>query len=325
MSIQYVDIAVAVIQDVAGAARKAEENYVRSPSRSSESVVNFLSQLTGSFAQPCAENPTVAMIEAAYRHHDLDWRYINTEIVPEDLGDAVRGARAMGWAGFNCSLPHKVAVIEHLDGLGESAKIIGAVNCVVRRDSRLIGENTDGCGFLSSLQEKIDPSGKRMVMFGAGGAARAIGVEVALAGLSHVTVVNRGVKRGQQLTSQLNEQTPVRADFSQWQEDYDVPDGTDIVVNATSIGLFPDVNARVPLNLDTLSEDMVVADVIPNPPRTRLIRDAESRGCISIDGLGMLVNQGIIGIKYWTGVDVNAQVMRATVEALFDNNVENTP
>ena len=90
---------------------------------------NFLSELTGSFATPCAENPTVAMVEAAYRHHGLDWRYINCDVKPENLTEAVRGARAMGWAGFNCSIPHKVAVIEHLDGLGESAAIIGAVNC----------------------------------------------------------------------------------------------------------------------------------------------------------------------------------------------------
>ena len=87
---------------------------------------NFLSQLTGSFSQSAAGNPTVAMIEAAYRHHELDWRYINCEVTPEKLGDAVRGARAMDWAGFNCSLPHKVAVIEHLDGLGESAAIMRA-------------------------------------------------------------------------------------------------------------------------------------------------------------------------------------------------------
>ena len=99
--------------------------------------MNFLSELTGSFAQPSAENPTVAMVEAAYRHHGLDWRYINCEVPPEKLGDAVRGARAMGWKGFNCSLPHKVAVIEHLDGLGESAAIMGAVNCVVRRGERV--------------------------------------------------------------------------------------------------------------------------------------------------------------------------------------------
>jgi shikimate dehydrogenase len=133
---------------------------------------NFLSTLTGSFAMPAAENPTVAMVEAAYRHHALDWRYINCEVAPEFLGDAVRGARAMGWAGFNCSIPHKVAVIEHLDGLGESAEIIGAVNTVVTRGNKYIGENTDGKGFVQALRALIDPSGKAIMIFGARGAAR---------------------------------------------------------------------------------------------------------------------------------------------------------
>jgi len=279
--------------------------------------VNFLSQLTGSFAQPCAENPTVSMVEAAYRHHGLDWRYINCEVAPEDLGDAVRGARAMGWAGFNCSIPHKVAVIQHLDGLGESARIIGAVNCAVRRDGKFIGENTDGKGFVQSLRERIDPAGKSIVMFGAGGAARAIGVETALAGAAHITVVNRSPERGEELTALLNEQTPAKATFVQWEGDYSVPAGTDIIVNATSIGLFPDVEARVPVDLESLTSGMVVADVIPNPPRTRLVRDAESRGCTVIDGLGMLVNQGVIGIRYWTGLEVDPSVMRARLEEIF--------
>src|SRR5229473_7309650 len=102
--------------------------------------VSFLSILTGSFSTPAAENPTVAMVEAAYRHHGLDARYLNCEVAPEALGDAVRGARAMGWIGFNCSIPHKVAVLEHLDGLAESATVIGAVNCAVRRGDKFIGE-----------------------------------------------------------------------------------------------------------------------------------------------------------------------------------------
>src|SRR5580693_8817443 len=102
------------------------------------------------------------MVEAAYRHHALDWRYINCEVAPADLGAAVRGARAMGWAGFNCSLPHKVAVIAHLDGLGESAAVMGAVNCVVRRQEKYIGENTDGKGFVQSLRGHCDPAGKTM-------------------------------------------------------------------------------------------------------------------------------------------------------------------
>ncbi len=279
--------------------------------------MNFLSQLTGCFAQPCAENPSVAMVEAAYHHHDMQWRYINCEIAPEKLGDAVRGARAMGWVGFNCSLPHKVAVIEHLDRLGESAKIIGAVNCAVLRDGEFVGENTDGKGFLQSVQEVTDPANKRVVLLGAGGAARAIGVELALAGAKHVTVVNRSKSRGEDLTTLLSSNTPAEAEFHLWEGDYAAPSGTDIVVNATSIGLYPDVDARIPLVVESLTEQMVVADVIPNPPRTRLVREAEARGCTVIDGLGMLVNQGVIGIKYWSDIDVDPSVMRAKLEELF--------
>ena len=278
---------------------------------------NFLSELTGSFAMPAAENPTVAMVEAAYQHHGLDWRYINCEVPPEKLGDAVKGARAMGWAGFNCSLPHKVEVIQYLDGLGASAEVIGAVNCAVRREGRYIGENTDGKGFLQSLMAVIDPKGLNAVMFGAGGAARACAVEMALAGLSHITIVNRDAKRGQVLVDLINSKTPAKAELVVWDKAFTVPADTAIVVNATSIGLYPDVDARVKVDMASITPSMMVADIIPNPPRTLLIREAEARGCRVIDGLGMLVNQGVIGIKYWTGVDVDPGVMRRTVEEIF--------
>src|SRR5687767_4412087 len=170
---------------------------------------------------PAAENPTVAMIEAAYRHHGLDARYLNCEVAPAALGDAVRGARAMGWAGFNCSIPHKVAVIEHLDGLGDSAAVIGAVNCVVRREERYIGENTDGQGFLVALRPHVDPAGRSIVMFGAGGAARAIGVEAALAGATAITVVNRDPERGAELVELLGSHTS--AELVVWDRTYAVP------------------------------------------------------------------------------------------------------
>jgi shikimate dehydrogenase len=258
------------------------------------------------------------MVEAAYRHHGLDARYLNCEVAPEALGDAVRGARAMGWVGFNCSIPHKVAIIEHLDGLADSAAVIGAVNCVVRRDGRLIGENTDGQGFVSSLKTVVDPDRKSLVMFGAGGAARAIAVETALAGIATFTIVNRDAVRGSALVALVNERTPARAELAVWDSTYAVPPGTDIVVNATSIGLFPDVDARLDLELDSLRPGLVVADVIPNPPRTRLIRDAEARGCTVLDGLGMLVNQAVIGINHWTGVDPDPAVMRKTLQDLFE-------
>jgi shikimate dehydrogenase len=278
---------------------------------------NFLSELTGSFAMPAAENPTVAMVEASYRHHKLDWRYINCEVRPENLGAAVAGARAMNWAGFNCSLPHKVAVIDHLDGLGQSAEIMGAVNCVVRRGASYVGENTDGKGFLSSLRELVDPEGRTIVIFGAGGAARAIAVELALAGARSITIVNRDEGRGSGLVDLLNARTKAPSELVPWRGPFAIPPGTDIVVNATSIGLYPDVEAALELDLASLREGMIVADVIPNPPRTRLVRDAEKRGCKVLDGLGMLVNQGVIGIRYWTGIDVDAGVMRRTIQSLF--------
>jgi len=276
---------------------------------------DFLPSLTGSFAMPAAENPTVAMVEAAYRHHGLHWRYINCEVAPEALGDAVRGARAMGWKGFNCSIPHKVAVIEHLDGLGESARIIGAVNTIVRRGDQLIGENTDGQGFVRALRDVTDPAGKRVVLFGAGGAARAVAVELALAGAAHILVVNRGSERGQALTRLLTEKTPAQSEFRQWQGTIAIPENTDIVINATSIGLYPNVEETPDIDHDTLRSKMVVADGIHNPPLTKLLKAARQRGCKTADGLAMLVNQGVIGVKYWTGVDVDASIMR---QALLD-------
>lgn len=279
--------------------------------------MSFLSILTGSFAMPAAENPTVAMVEAAYQHHGIDARYINCEVAPDALGDAVRGARAMGWAGFNCSIPHKVSVIEHLDSLGESAAVIGAVNCVVRRGERLIGENTDGIGFLASLRTVAEPRGRSLLLLGAGGAARAIAVEAALAGAARITVVNRDRSRGAELVALLNERTPAQAELVVWDGVQRVPDGTDIVINATSVGLFPDVDARLELEASDLRPGMIVADVIPNPPRTRLIRDAEARGATTLDGTGMLVQQGAAGIGHWTGVDVDPAVMRRALAAIF--------
>lgn len=277
--------------------------------------MNFLLPLTGSFAQPAAENPTVAMIEAAYRHHGLDWRYINVEVAPDDLADAVRGARAMGWRGFNCSIPHKVAVIDHLDGLGKSAEIIGAVNTIVREGDRLIGENTDGRGFVAALKSVVDPADKSVVLFGAGGAARAVAVEMALAGAARITVVNRSAGRGQAVVDLLNDRTNARGSYAPWEGTFSVPSGSDIVIHATSVGLYPDVDAMPDIDTDSLTPDMVVADGIHNPPLTRLLQAAKDRGCKTVDGLGMLVQQGVIGVKYWTGVDVDPQVMR---QALLD-------
>jgi Shikimate 5-dehydrogenase len=288
--------------------------------------LNFKQELTGCFGFPVAENPTQAMVEPAYRAMALDWRYLTLEVRPENLAAAVAGARAFGFRGFNCTIPHKVAVIQYLDGLGESASLMGAVNCVVNREGKFIGENTDGKGFVAGFRALADPRDKSMVLLGAGGAARAIGVEMTLAGCTKITLVNRDETRGRELESLFNGKLretvkamgrDLAVTYVPWQGDFRVPDGTNILVNATSIGLFPDVNARIPLALETLSVDTIVADVIPNPPVTRLVHEARARGCRVIDGLEMLVGQGVIGVEYWTGKTPDAAVMRRGLEMAF--------
>jgi shikimate dehydrogenase len=279
----------------------------------------FRQELVGLFGQPVDENPTQAMIEAGFAAAGLDWRYLTIEVAPDDLADAVRGARAMGLRGFNCTIPHKVAVVEHLDRLGRSAELMGAVNCVVRRGDELVGENTDGAGFLEALRRRRDPAGSRVVMLGAGGAARAIAVELLLAGASSLTIVNRGAGRARELQALLDGiDSPTVVRVEELDAVFRVSGDADLVVNATSIGLYPDVDAMVPLALDDVAGRALVADVIPNPPETGFLRAAAELGCETLDGLEMLVEQGRIGFELWTGVEPDVEAMREALRRAFE-------
>jgi len=278
---------------------------------------NFLAELTGSFATSAAQNPTVQLMEAAYQHGQVHCRYINCEVPPERLADAVRGAVGMGWLGFNCSIPHKIAILDYLDALAPSAAIIGAVNTVIIKDNQLTGENTDGQGFLKSLKEVTNPTGRNVVIFGAGGAARAIAVESALAGAASVTIVNRTPQRGEDLAALIDDRTPAQGAYLPWTAGFALAPEADIVVNATSIGFHPDAQATLDVDPQTFRPHMVVADVVANPPQTRWLTAAASAGCTTLTGLGMLVNQALINGKLWTGVDLSGEVMRRELERLF--------
>ena len=277
----------------------------------------FLSELTGSFSTPSAGNPTVAMVEAAYKHHKLNFRYINCEVLPKDLSNAILGARAMNWAGFNLSIPHKVSVIQHLDGLGESAEIMGAVNCVVNRDGKLIGENTDGKGFLQAFKKVDAVSGKKIAILGAGGAARAIAVELALDGAKDFTIINRDATRGEELAKLLVNKLGVSAQYVPWSPGFKIPDFINVVINATSVGMADSGNYNLDIDLGSLSKNMIVADVIVNPPQTNLLKSAAKLGARTIDGLGMVVNQAVIGVKYWTNFEVDPAIMHAELKRVL--------
>jgi len=268
--------------------------------------------------QPVAGNPTQYMMEKAFAAAGLDdWKYLTCEVPPEGLGDAMRGIRALGFKGANFTIPHKVAVIPFLDSLSQSAELMGAVNCVNRVGEKLIGVNADGKGFYQSLRETCDPAGLSVAILGAGGAARAIAVELALAGVHEITVVNRSVERGQSLVELLNSKTNAKAQLAALTANYSIPENVAIFINATSIGL-GDGAAHVPVDVQSLRPELIVADVVFNPPQTWLIRTAGERGCRTIDGLGMLVNQAVICFKIWTGVDPDAGVMRDALEEYLE-------
>jgi len=275
--------------------------------------MNFKAELVACFGQPVAENPTGVMQEAAFAAAGLAWRYLTIEVAPEGLGDAVRGARAMGWRGFNCTIPHKVAVIPFLDELSREARIIGAVNTVRREGNRFIGENTDGRGFFRGLTQDagMDPKGKRVVLLGAGGAARAIATELLLAGVEEIVVVNRSSERSAPMVDDLQKHGPIR--FVPWRVSYDVSPETDLLVNATSLGLYPNVDWMPDVDLSRAR--CLVADAVFNPPVTKFLAAAQARGLRTLDGLTMLVYQGVIGFEMWTGAKADEAVMKQTLLA----------
>jgi shikimate dehydrogenase len=280
---------------------------------------NFKAELVACLGQPVSENPTGVMQEAAFRALGLNWRYLTVEVAPAGLADAIRGVRAFGMRGINLTIPHKVAVIPYLDEIAPEAATIGAVNTVRREGDRLIGENTDGKGFLRGVRVDagVSPAGKRAIVLGAGGAARAIATELALADVADLLVVNRSVERGRAMVDDLARKTGRPMRFAPWNGAYAIPGDADLLVNATSIGLYPDIDAMPPVDLAGAQRSLLVCDAVFNPPETRLLAAARARGLAVLDGLSMLVYQGVIGFQLWTGEippqDVMKQALRAAL------------
>ena len=279
---------------------------------------NYRAELVGAFGNPIDENPTGVMEEAAFAAKGLNYRYLTVKVEKDDLEAAMNGVKAFNMRGINLTIPHKVRVLQYLDELSEAASIIGAVNMVVNKDGKLFGENTDGKGFLISLEnEGVSVDGKQVVILGAGGAARAISVECALAGAAKIIIVNRNKERGEELVKLIQEKTPAEAQYVSWDQPYRVDPDTDILINATCIGLYPDVNSKPNVDYDTVTNKMVVSDVVFNDPNTLFLQEAAKRGAHTINGLGMLVNQGALNFTLWTGEEAPIEVMTETLKNEF--------
>ena len=255
-------------------------------------------------------------MEAGFRSTGLNWRYQLFRVPACDLQDGLDGIRALGFSGLNLTIPHKITAVSYMEGLSESAALIGAINTILVKEGKLYGENTDGKGFVIGLRENgISLAGKRLVILGAGGAARAISVECALAGAVHLTIINRTEEKGRELAALITENTSCTAESIKWVEKVSIP-ACDILVNATNIGLYPD-KSLPDIDYDTINQNMVVQDIITNPAYTPFLQKAGERGAHILDGQSMLIYQGALAVELWTGRKPDPEAMRKALIESF--------
>lgn len=282
---------------------------------------NYRAELVGLFGNPVDENPTGPMMEAGFAVQGLNYRYITMKVEKENLKDAIAGIRAIGMRGLNLTIPHKIAVIPFLDELSPAAKIIGAVNSIRVQDGQLIGENTDGKGFVTSLMETgVELNGRIITVLGSGGAARAVAVECAISGAETVNIVARNEESGKELADLISEKTEAQGVYFTWKGSVPIPEGTEVLVNCTNVGLYPDEN-KPDITYEDIRKNMTVCDVVFNPPETKFLKEAKARGAATVNGLGMLVNQAALNYCLWTENMAPKDMMKEAL--LREFNLEN--
>jgi shikimate dehydrogenase len=254
---------------------------------------------------PLGHSISPALQNAAFAALDLDWRYELLETAREDLDSAVARLRREDSAGANVTIPHKQAVVAWLDSVSDRARRIGAVNTLVKREGKLFGDNTDGQGFLESLRDAhVDLQDKVVALLGAGGAARAVAFSIAEAGAARIAILNRTAAHAEALADSLQAFFP---SLELGVNPADTPAVVDLIVNATSVGMYPDTD-RTPLPVP-VPPGAVVFDLVYRPAQTRLMREAANAGARTLGGMGMLVHQGAAAFTLWTGRKAPLEVM----------------
>lgn len=269
-------------------------------------TISAATRVAGVIGDPVRHSLSPVIHNAAFRALDLDWAYLAFPVPTGAGAAAVAAMRALGLDGLNVTMPHKADVLPALDQLSPTAAALGAVNTIHRLGDELHGASTDGIGFVDALRydEGFDPAGRRAVVFGAGGAARAVVLALAEAGVADVAVVNRTASRAHAAVA-------LAPDVARTGSEDDV-DGADLVVNATPVGMAGTSQAEAML-LDPrgLRAGQVVADLVYHPIRTPLLVAARERGAVAVTGLGTLIHQAAHAFRLWTGEDPPLEVMSA--------------
>jgi shikimate dehydrogenase len=265
-------------------------------------------------ANPVAGNPTHYLIEQAFAHKGLDWRFMTFEVAPERLDDAMRGIRALGFHGVKIAEPFHETVMEHLDQLTEQARRCGSVNLITTEGDRLIGDTTEGIALVDLVRQHVNLDGRQAMIVGAGRMARAVAMALADAGVSGITVASRKAVTGQKLVEHIAQQTTIPASLVDLGSGkITAPADLAVLVNATSLGM-EDAGAKLPIDPSTFGPKLVVADVAYNTSRTWLTQRAAERGCRIVDGLALYVEQTAIAVRAWTGVSPDTVAMREAAE-----------
>jgi len=277
------------------------------------STVSGKTKICGVIGDPIEHTMSPVMHNAAFKKLGLDYIYIPFRVRAEELAQAVEGIRALNIRGLNVTIPHKVAILSMLDGLDPVAEKIGAVNTIVNNDGNLRGYNTDASGFLRALLERgVEPEGKHIVILGAGGASRAISYILAERG-AHLTILNRQLELdwAEALAELISEdfEMEVRVLELGFENLAAALAGADILINATSVGMSPN-SEETPVPARLLKPELVVFDIVYNPIRTRLLKEAEAAGARTIVGVDMLAWQGALAFEKWTEQPAPFDLMR---------------
>lgn len=265
--------------------------------------INAETKLIGLIGNPVKHSLSPEIHNRAFQVCHLNMRYLAFAVEPEFLESAVKGMAALGFGGFNVTIPYKELVMPLLDKVQKDAKIIGAVNTVVIKGGKLHGYNTDGIGFIRSLEEKgISPAGKNIVIIGAGGAAKAVGIALALREAKSIVIANRTFSHARDLSCKIAELgVKSGAVDTDWLKEEENLKTADIVINATPVGML--IKEDSPLfSLNMLPKGAVVCDLIYGPRKSKLIQEASDLGYVAIDGAGMLIYQGAEAYRLFTGL-----------------------
>lgn len=245
---------------------------------------------------------------------DINYSYSAFNIEKGFLSNAVDALRVLDFKGFNVTVPYKNSILEYLEEVDNFAKVIGAVNTVKNVEGRLIGYNTDGKGFLMDFEEKsgIKFKNKKVMILGAGGVARSICAIIASSGVGEITVCNRSVQNAEKLVGLIVENFISNINYCTYDsiEFENKFKSSDIIINTTSVGMKLDINNSPVKNTNLFSENQIVYDVIYNPYKTKLLKDAEEIGCKVINGLGMLIYQGVLAYEIWTDKKIEKNIVR---------------